>query len=75
MVLSIILIKKSIQILYQCCGTEDFLYEDNKRFLEFSKGLDLKLTYEEGPGTHEWGFWDKYIQNVLNWLPLKPNND
>ena len=58
-------------LFYQCCGTEDFLYEDNKRFLQLAKKLSLDLTYEEEPGDHEWGFWDKYIQNVLAWLPLK----
>ena len=31
-------------------------------------GLDL--TYEEGPGNHNWEFWDKYIRHVLDWLPL-----
>lgn len=56
--------------LYQCCGTEDFLYEDNIRFKEHVKGLHLELTYEEEAGTHEWGYWDKHIQNVLKWLPL-----
>lgn len=56
--------------LYQCCGTEDFLYGDNVRFKEFVKTLPLDLTYQEGPGTHEWGYWDQQIQKVLKWLPL-----
>ena len=56
--------------LYQCCGTEDVLHPDNLRFLEHAKSLHLDLTYEEGPGQHEWGFWDKWIHRVLAWLPL-----
>jgi putative tributyrin esterase len=56
--------------LYQCCGTEDGLYEQNRRFLAFARGLKLDLTYEEGPGGHEWGYWDRMIQRVLEWLPL-----
>jgi S-formylglutathione hydrolase FrmB len=55
--------------LYQCCGTEDFLYADNLRFRDFVQKLPLDLTYEEGPGEHEWGFWDRMIQKVLAWLP------
>jgi putative tributyrin esterase len=55
--------------LYQCCGTEDFLYADNLRFRDFVRQLPLDLTYEEGPGEHEWGFWDRMIQKVLAWLP------
>jgi S-formylglutathione hydrolase FrmB len=58
-------------MLYQCCGTEDFLYQSNIRFKEFAEGLNIDYTYEEGPGIHEWGFWDKMIQRVLEWLPLK----
>lgn len=54
--------------LYQCCGTEDQLYEDNLRFREFVRKLPLDLTYEEGPGEHNWGYWDKMIQNTLAWM-------
>lgn len=56
--------------LFQCCGTEDFLYEDNQIFRAFIKNMDFDYTYEEGPGTHEWGYWDACIQRILNWLPL-----
>jgi S-formylglutathione hydrolase FrmB len=54
--------------LYQCCGTEDFLYADNVRFRDAIRKLPLDLTYEEGPGDHAWAFWDKMIQNVLAWM-------
>ena len=57
--------------LYQCCGTEDFLYEGNVRFRQHAERLELDLTYEEGPGEHEWGYWDQQIQKVLAWLPLR----
>jgi putative tributyrin esterase len=56
--------------LYQCCGTEDFLYNVNVKFRDHARKLGLDLTYEEGPGEHEWGYWDKQIQHVLAWLPL-----
>ncbi|HEX6035233.1 MAG TPA: alpha/beta hydrolase family protein [Anaerolineales bacterium] len=54
--------------LYQCCGTEDFLYADNLRFRDAVQKLPLDLTYEEGPGEHNWAYWDKMIQNVLRWM-------
>jgi S-formylglutathione hydrolase FrmB len=54
--------------LYQCCGTEDFLYADNIRFHDAIRKLPLDLTYEEGPGEHVWAYWDKMIQNVLTWM-------
>ncbi len=57
--------------LYACCGTEDFLYEENQSFRNHAAQSNLALTYEEGPGSHNWGFWDQWIQRVLQWLPLK----
>jgi putative tributyrin esterase len=57
-------------MLYQICGTEDFLYEDNKQFRNFVEPLNLTLKYTEAPGEHTWSFWDTHIQNVLKWLPL-----
>ncbi len=59
-------------MFYQCCGTEDFLYGDNVKFRDHLQKLGtFKLHYDEGPGVHEWGFWDANIQKVLKWLPLK----
>jgi S-formylglutathione hydrolase FrmB len=58
-------------VLYQWCGTEDFLYQDNLRFRDHARRVGLDLLYEEGPGTHEWAYWDQVIQRVLDWLPLR----
>ena len=54
--------------LYQCCGTEDDLHPDNVRFRDAVRKLPLDLIYEEGPGEHNWAYWDKMIQNVLAWM-------
>jgi putative tributyrin esterase len=60
--------------LYQCCGTEDFLYNENIKFRDFMYNLmrntSYDYIYEEEPGTHEWSYWDMKIQRVLKWLPL-----
>lgn len=65
---------KSKPSLYQCCGTEDFLYEDNVRFKNFMMDKGFSYTYKEKSGDHNWEFWDDRIQQVLNWLPLNGNN-
>ncbi len=57
--------------LYQWCGTEDCLYPANVRFRKHAQAVGLDLTYEQGPGEHEWKYWDQQIQRVLAWLPLK----
>lgn len=53
---------------YQCCGTGDFLYKENLTFRNHAKKLNL--TYQEHEGElHEWGYWDRQIKRVLEWLP------
>jgi putative tributyrin esterase len=54
--------------LYQCCGTEDFLYAGNLRFRDHARAQGLDLTYDEGPGDHEWGYWDRKVREFLDWL-------
>jgi S-formylglutathione hydrolase FrmB len=54
--------------LYQCCGTEDDLYPDNVRFRDAVQKLPFDLTYEEGPGEHNWVYWDQMIQRALAWM-------
>ncbi len=54
--------------LFQCCGTEDFLYPINLKFRDHLESLQFDLTFEEGPGSHDWGYWDARIQDVLRWL-------
>jgi len=56
--------------LYLCCGTEDFLIEQNRRFRDFLTASGVDFIYEEGPGAHDWAFWDASIGKVLDWLPL-----
>lgn len=59
--------------IYQCCGTEDFLYKLNLGVRARLEKLNLDYTYEEGPGMHDWDYWDSQIRGVLEWL--KPAGD
>lgn len=61
---------KDIPRLYVACGTEDFLYKANVDFRDYCAGIGYPLTYEEGPGIHNWIFWDEYIQRGLDWIGL-----
>ncbi len=54
--------------LYVCCGTEDGLYPDNVTFVDACRARDIPVTTDFGPGTHEWGYWDDKIQDVLAWM-------
>ncbi|MBQ8159767.1 MAG: tributyrin esterase [Clostridia bacterium] len=57
--------------LYQSVGLSDFLYDMNQYAREEMMRRGADLTYEEGPGAHDWVFWDTYIQHVLDWLLKK----
>ena len=35
------------------------------------KSLGYDLVYKDSEGNHNWQCWDKWIQDVLNWLPIK----
>ena len=56
--------------MYLCCGTEDGLVTANRDFRDFLNENGVDLTYVEGPGKHDWVFWETYIKKVLDWLPL-----
>lgn len=62
---------RELPALYACCGTGDYLLQSNRNFRQHAEEIGLPLTYEEGPGIHDWAFWDHWIQRVLDWLPLK----
>ncbi len=54
--------------LWQACGSDDYLYEDNRRFRDHALALGLDLAWIEAPGAHTWDFWDRHIQAALAWL-------
>ena len=57
--------------LFLTCGTSDFLYEENQKFRRHLESLRVDFTYDEGPGTHEWGYWDQKIREIIRWLPIR----
>lgn len=62
---------KQLPKLYMWCGTEDFLYQDNRNMRNCFEDLGFDLTYKESSGDHQWKYWDEMIQDVLKWLPIK----
>lgn len=56
--------------MYMACGTEDSLLGVNQKLRDILKEAKVDLTYEQGPGGHEWDFWNRYIKKVVDWLPV-----
>lgn len=61
---------KTFPKLFIAIGTEDIHYEPNVRLRQKLIDHAVPYTYIEGPGIHEWAFWDEYIQKAIDWLPL-----
>ncbi|HHX61258.1 MAG TPA: acetylesterase [Epulopiscium sp.] len=57
--------------IYMACGEQDFLLDVNKDFVSFLEGNNVDITFEIGPGNHEWDFWDTYIKKGIEWLPTE----
>lgn len=57
--------------LFLDCGTEDALVDQNRRVIELAEERGIVLTHRLRPGAHTWDFWDRSIQDVLAWLPLR----
>ena len=53
-----------------CCVINTAFDAANRDFRDFLNENGVDLTYAEGPGKHDWVFWDTYIKKVLDWLPL-----
>jgi len=53
-------------IIYSSCGTEDPFYTYNRRFRDEMVQLDLKYTYEEWAGSHDWTFFNEALRKGLN---------
>ncbi len=47
------------------------MIEGNRAFVAAATEHGVPLTVDFGPGEHEWGYWDRTIQDVLGWLPLR----
>ena len=51
--------------LFIQCGTEDFLYDDNQRFMKYLDEKGINYKYEEGPGEHDYAFGTKQLNVQL----------
>ena len=59
---------KKLPEIYMCCGTEDFLLENNRAFSAFLKAQGVPHIYEEGPGMHDMKFWSAYVEKIIPWM-------
>ena len=56
--------------IYLSCGVDDGLIAANRIYRDLFTKAGYDLTWFEGPGAHEWDFWDSQIHRLMDWLPL-----
>ena len=59
---------KKIPDIYMCCGTEDFLIENNRRMHRFLEEEGVAHEYHEAPGIHDMVFWTEHIRKIVKWM-------
>jgi S-formylglutathione hydrolase FrmB len=56
---------KDLPFIYLDCGTEDFLYKNNRDFSDLLQQKKIPHEFRELPGKHDWKFWDAQVQEFL----------
>lgn len=59
---------KPMPKIFIWCGTEDFLFSENQRMRDHLVSIGWDLTYTQTPGNHSWGYWDREIRSILNFI-------
>ncbi len=54
--------------MYLCCGTEDFLLENNRAFHSFLTENEIPHIYNESKGSHDYEFWNEYTIKIIEWM-------
>lgn len=55
------------QKLFLSCGTEDYLYRENSFFHRYLENKHIAHFYFEGPGEHNWPFWNHVLKIFMEW--------
>lgn len=66
---------KDIPGIYLAIGTEDDLYDHNQVFRSFLEQQNADYFYEDGPGKHNWDFWNEYLPKGIEWAVSHRQDD
>lgn len=54
--------------LWLSCGARDDLLEENIALVDGLRQAGIPAYFDQPPGAHNWDFWDREIQRVIDWL-------
>jgi enterochelin esterase-like enzyme len=55
----------AFRLVWLGCGRQDFLFKNNKAFLDSLTKTGVKVTYRETEGSHVWSVWRNYLHETL----------
>ena len=62
--------------IFMAVGLQDQgCLEPNRKFKPCLEENGFDVTYKEADGIHNWVFWDTYIKEALDWLPLEDKDE
>lgn len=59
---------KRIPKIFMCCGTEDFLIENNREFHRYLDSIEVPHVYLESSGAHDMDFWNVYTVKFIEMM-------
>lgn len=51
-----------------CCGSEDPFIDMNRSFAAYMQETPFEFHYVEGPGSHDWLFWEEHLKTAFDFL-------
>jgi S-formylglutathione hydrolase FrmB len=56
---------KTFPYIYLDCGTEDFLFQNNREFVALLLEKKVPHEFRELPGAHDWTYWGAQVEEFL----------
>jgi enterochelin esterase-like enzyme len=54
-----------LKLLWIGCGKQDRLIDANRKLLEFLKSKNVRFTWKETEGAHNWMVWRRYLSEFM----------
>ena len=60
---------KVYPFIYLDCGTEDFLFQNNREFVSLLVEKKVPHEFRQLPGGHTWKYWDQQVKEFIQSIP------
>ena len=57
--------------IFSVCGTDDGCHAYSLEEAQYFQNLGYDCLFQNGPGDHNFDFWDQWLPVFLQWLPVR----